>query len=73
VSRRERERLTTIYNYFKVMSAAEDLAALVDVITEALHAVLQAEHVFVFLADAPRGELWAQWEVDGSESMLCVR
>ncbi len=46
---------------------------LVDVISEALHEVLAAEHVFVFLADTPRGELWAQWEVDGSDSMLSVR
>ena len=41
--------------------------------TEALQAILHAEHAFVFIMDSPRGELWMQCRPPGQDELLSVR
>lgn len=64
-AKRERARLSALYTCFKAMAASDGLDELLNLTRGALHDVLQAEHAFVFLLDAPRKELWCNFAVPG--------
>ncbi|KAG1670017.1 hypothetical protein FOA52_011173 [Chlamydomonas sp. UWO 241] len=57
---RERHRISTLFNQFKLLSTARDLGQLLEMVTLSIRKVLHTEHAYVFLVDAPRFELWLQ-------------
>lgn len=72
-AQREKDRLSSIFNYFKLLNAASDLGHVLGTATEALQAILHAEHAFVFIMDSPRSELWMQCRPPGQDELLSVR
>ncbi|GAX82496.1 hypothetical protein CEUSTIGMA_g9923.t1 [Chlamydomonas eustigma] len=72
-AQREKDRLSSLFNYFKLLSAASDLGELLDISVDALQEVLNAEEALVFIVDTPRGEIWTQCEVSGQEELMSVR
>ncbi|KAG1667446.1 hypothetical protein FOA52_012201 [Chlamydomonas sp. UWO 241] len=70
---REKARLGALFNYFKLLSKAKDLGHVLATVSTSIMDVLHAEHSFVFIADAPRAELWMQCAVPDREEFLAVR
>ena len=68
-AKREKDRLSAIFNYFKLINTAKDLGEVLGVCTDALQSILHAEHAFVFIMDAPRNELWMQCRPPGQVSL----